>query len=75
MSNVDTGAILKEWHSSTAVIRKPKLGEACEVIDALCMEVIRLRDELDYQSKRQDLKEQQYKTMIIEIQNVVQSYV
>lgn len=71
---MDTKKILIEWSASTAMIRKPKLNEACDVISNLCMEVSRLKDAVEYQKKRQDIKEQQYKTMLIEVQNVVQKY-
>ena len=71
---MDTKKVLNEWSTSAAMVRKPKLGEACEVISTLCMEVCRLEEEVKYQKNRQDLKEQEYKTMLIEIQNVVQKY-
>ena len=71
---MDTKKILTEWSTSAAMIRKPKLNEACDVISNLCMEVSRLEDAVEYQKKRQDIKEQQYKTMLIEVQNVVQKY-
>jgi hypothetical protein len=71
---MDTKKLLTEWSTSAAMIRKPKLGEACDVISSLCMEVFKLEGEVKYQKNRQDLKEQEYKTMIIEIQNVVQKY-
>ena len=71
---MDTKQILTEWHSSAAHIRKPKLGEACDVIGDLCLEVVRLRDEVEYQKKRQDAKEQLYSTMLVELHNVVAKY-
>ena len=74
MSGADTGALMRDWSTQSAMIRKPKLDEACTVISDLCMEVVALKREVAYQKKRQDLKEQQYKTMILEVQNVVSSY-
>ena len=71
---MDIKQILTEWHSSAAHIRKPKLGEACDVIGDLCIEVQRLQGEVEYQKNRQDAKEQQYATMLVELHNVVSNY-
>ena len=75
MNTIDTSAIFKDWSATAAYIRKPKLDEACKVIESLCIEVIRLEKELVIQGNRQDIKEQTYKTMMIEVQNVIHKYV
>jgi hypothetical protein len=72
---MDTKKILGEWSRHAAMIRRPQLVEACDVIESLCMELVKLKEEVLYQKKRQDLKEQQYKTMILEVQNIVGKYV
>ena len=71
---MEVSEVLKEWSKNAAAMRKPMLTEACDVIESLCLEVLKLGKEVDYQKRRQDLKEQEYKTMIVEVQNVVSKY-
>lgn len=71
---IDTKQIFIEWDYGRAQIRKPKLQEACDLINELCHEVCRLKKEVEQQKKRQDIKEQTYDTMMVEIQNVVMKY-
>lgn len=71
---MDTKEIMQAWGTSVALMRKPKLTEACDVIADLCLEVGRLKKESDYQKQRQDTKEAHYKTMIVELHNVVSKY-
>ena len=74
MSEIEISSISKDWDRTRAILRKPSLLEACEVIQTLCLEVEKVRKEVEYQKKRQDLKEQTYKTMMVEVQNVIQKY-
>ena len=71
---IDMNKIFIEWDYGRAQIRKPKLQEACDLINELCHEVDRLKKEVEQQKKRQDIKEQTYETMMVEIQNVVTKY-
>ena len=71
---MDIKKLLNDWSISSAMIRKPKLDEACKIIESLCMSINKLEDDLAYQKNRQNVKEQTYKTMIFEIQNVVSKY-
>ena len=66
--------ILKEWSISAASLRRPALAEACDVIGGLCLKVAELDKEVLYQKNRQDLKEREYKVMMMEIQNIVSKY-
>ena len=71
---IDTKKIFIEWDYGRAQIRKPKLQEACDLINEMCHEVDRLGKEVEQQKKRQDIKERTYETMMVEIQNVVIKY-
>lgn len=74
MANVDVDQILKEWNRTAATMRKPTLVEGCDVIETLCVEVKQLRNALASEQKRQEAEEQKYRTMLIEVQNVVTGY-
>lgn len=71
---MDTKQICYDWDYGRASLRKPKLQEACDLITSLCHEIRRLEKEVAYQCKRQDLKEQHYDTMMVEVQNVIRKY-
>lgn len=71
---MNTTEVLKQWNRVSATIRKPTLDDACDLIESLYLEIDKQRKEVEYQKRRQDLKEQEYKTMIVEITNVVQRY-
>ena len=67
--------LIKEWYFDNAIIRKPKLKDACDVICDLCVEVKNLRRELEFEKNSNGVKAQEYSVMMIEIQNVIQKYV
>jgi hypothetical protein len=71
---MDTKELMRTWDNSAARLRKPKLEEACDVILDLCIELNKINKEVEYQKNRQDIKEQFYKTMMIELHNVVSKY-
>jgi len=72
---IDAKEIAKHWGNYAAVQqRAPKLFEACDLIVSLCVEIERLKKEVEKESKRQDVERQKYKTMLLEIQNTVQRY-
>lgn len=71
---MDTKEIAAEWHFDNAAIKRPKLRDACDMIVKLCVELNKQRAETAFQKRRQDLKEQHYKTMMVELQNVVNKY-
>ena len=71
---MNTKEVLKLWSRISATTRKPTLNDACDLIESLCLEIDKQRKEVEYQKRRQDLKEQEYKTMIVEITNVVSKY-
>lgn len=47
MSTIDTREIATKWRYESALIKKPKLEEACNTIADLCQEVSRLQRELN----------------------------
>ncbi len=72
---MDVNEILKKWSPLAARLSKPSLNDACEVIETLGLEIIRLKKEVKYQENRQNNKEIIYKDMMIELQNVVSKYI
>ena len=70
----DIQQLMKDWELTAAMIRKPRFSDTCDLIQNLCMEIKELRKEVEYQKKRQDVEEQKYKTMLLEVQNVVTRY-
>lgn len=71
---MDTNEIMRAWNHSSALMRKPKLEEACDVIAHLCMELTRAREEVKHQKNRQYLKDETYETMMEELHNVLSNY-
>ena len=72
---MDTKKILSEWSQQSAYTIKPKLADACDVIESLCVEVVRLKKEVEYQKGAQSRRESTYKNMVLEVQNVVGRYI
>lgn len=50
------------------------MQECADDMGALSVLISDLRGQVEHQKKRQDLKEQQYKIMMIELHNVIQKY-
>ena len=72
---IDEKELAKQWGNYAIVQqRAPKLFETCDLILELCVEIGRLKKEVESESKRQDVEKQKYKTMLMEIQNTVQRY-
>lgn len=74
MPTNDLDDVIKNWNETAMRINRPRLADAADIIVKLVIEIEELRKELLYQSKRQDLKEQQLKTMFVELHNVVQKH-
>ena len=71
---LDTDAIFKKWGYSEMLARRPTMQECADDMGALSVLISDLRGQVEHQKKRQDLKEQQYKIMMIELHNVIQKY-
>jgi hypothetical protein len=71
---IDIKQTLKDWNPLAARIRKPTIEDGCKIIEDLCLEIRRLEAEVAHQKKRQDCKEQEYKTMLVEMHNVLHKY-
>lgn len=72
---MDINEIAKEWGNPIKVrIRKPSIEEACDVVMSLILEVSKARKEAAEEKKRQDIKAQQLKIMMIELQNTINKY-
>ncbi len=44
---IDTKKIMADWAEQSAYIKKPKLSDACSVIESLCAEISSLRREVN----------------------------
>ena len=71
---LDTKKIAAEWGQSVALMRKPKLKEACDVILDLCVEIVRIRRDLADQKNKDLLRDNNNQAMINEIIQTVSKY-
>lgn len=71
---IDTQEIMQTWRYETALTKKPKLEEACNVIANLCLALNDARQQLSDEKKRQDFNDQRIKDMFVELENVVSKH-
>ena len=72
---MDIDSIKQDWCNPVLTRqRKPTIESACDVVTSLLVEISKINQELEKERRRQDINEQKYKTMLMEIQNTVSSY-
>ncbi len=72
---MDLDKVVEDWGSHVKLQQtRPTLISASETVIDLVLEIKKLRKELEYEKKRQDIKEQHFKTMFVELHNVVNKY-
>ena len=74
MQDSDIKKIAAEWHPDAIMMEKPMLADTKQMVTDLVSHIRSLEKEVAYQKKRQDNKEQQFKTMHVEIGNVINKY-
>ena len=75
MKDSELKKIAEQWHPDAIMLKRPMLADTKVMVTELLAYIRHLEKEVAYEKKRQDLKEQNYKAMHIEIGNVINKYV
>lgn len=73
-NTINTKEIMQKWRYDFAIIRKPKLEEACEQIEELCIELAACRKRLAVLESAEKGRQCENNTMLLEIENLVRKY-